>query len=324
MLVDADKMSEDAHRILHNHNAQTERGRATLEHKIGISDIGGCREYVRFMTVQEPFTDDPENWAAFVGEAVDGLTKVAFQKELGGLKADVSVWVELPSGFSYIGHPDLVLPGGQKWADGAHGVVDIKTVDGLEAIKRNGPDEQQEIQRHLYYAACRQAGLIKDDDGIVANMWLDRSGRDPKPYVQVESYDPTWLTVADEWISDVVYAVKTGEHAMKDKPLEWCQVCCPFFSACRGADILKDRESQGLIEDPFLLDLVEMYDEAREDKKNADRRLEDARRGLAHVSGTTGQHVVKWIFVDASDVPGYTRKPYYKLDVRKMPKPQRK
>lgn len=310
---DPAKLSAAIKDALHVWGNSTPRSQQARQHKLGISDIGNCREYARLMTIEETFTDDPRifeaNIGTWVGDGVEEAVAAMFPQARRGME----VTVTLPSGASYVGHPDLVLPSG---------VLDIKTVDGLTGVRRTGPDVQQQFQRHLYAAALVQAGELPEDCWV-GNVWIDRSGRDEEHVVNVESYDPIWLQYADEWTSDVIYAVQHGEQAMKDRPVEWCEKCCPFFSTCRGEDVLRDRESQGLITDPFILDYVEALVEAKAKKKEAEKVIEDARRALADVSGTTGEHIIRWVFVDSSDVPGYTRAAYSKLDVRKIPRPKK-
>lgn len=311
-IPNAEAMAEDIYQAIKGWNATTDRGKQTHEHRIGISDIGNCREYVRWMTIEQEFTNEPELHQAFIGSWLGEGIEQAVSGMFPKAKTKLEVTVELPSGLKLTGHPDLVLP---------RGVLDVKTVDGLTGVRKHGPSEQQQFQRHLYAAALVQAGELPEDC-FVGNVWVDRSGRDPKPFVNLESYDPTWLKRADEWLSDVHYAVTNKERAFQDKPIEWCEVCCPFFSVCRGEDARKDREQGGMITDAFAVDYVDTLIQAREQKKEAEKTLEDCRRALAGVSGSTGTHMVRWVYVGPSQVPGYERAAYEKLDVRRIPNPK--
>lgn len=310
---DPERIANDVAEAVRLWNAGTARGKDKAEHKIGVSDIGVCREYVRWMTVEQEPTDDPPNYKAFIGSWLGDGVEEAVAAVYPTARRNVEITVTLPSGASYVGHPDFVLP---------RGVLDIKTVDGLTGVRRHGPNFQQQIQRHLYCAGCIQAGLLDEADAWVGNIWFDRSGREETPHVSVESYDPGWLIRADEWLDDVIYAVKHGERAYQDMPLEWCQACCEFFTICRGEDVVRDRESQGLITDPFLLDYIEAYNEGNELVKQGTKMKDDSRRALAGISGTTGEHVVRWVYVNPSEVPGHTRAGYQKLDIRRIPKPK--
>ncbi len=307
---DPEVLAEHMASAVHAWNASTERGKQSAAHRVGVSDLGQCREYVRWMTVAQEPTDDPGKWAAFIGSALDKLICEAVALAFPQARTKLTTVVTLPSGATYIGHPDLVF---------SDGLLDNKTVDGLTKVKRQGPDLQQQFQRHLYAAGLVQEGRLPEDCWV-GNIWWDRSGREPNPHVQVESYDPTWLNRADEWLSDVLYAVQTGERAVQDMPTEWCAKCCEFFSICRGEDVLTDRERGGLIEDESVLDLIDAYKEAREVKKDSERVMDDVRRELADVSGRTASDMVKWVFVNASEVPGYSRSPYSKLDIRPIPR----
>src|SRR5690606_3049148 len=121
---------------------------------------------------------------------------------------------------------------------------------------------------------------------------------------------------------DVTYAVKAGERAMQDQPIEFCERYCEFFSACRGADVVRDREGGGRIEDPMLIDAVRAYVEARDGIKELQKQKDDAQRMLSDTSGIADDHMVKWVYVNPSEIPGYTRSGYAKLDIRKIPKPR--
>lgn len=290
--------------------SNTPRSKQADDFHIGISDLGTCREWERWMTIQQPPTDSPSKRKAFIGSALGERWEEAIAATFPQARRKMEVTVTLPSGATYVGHPDLVLP---------NGVLDLKSVDGLTGVRRTGPDLQKQFQRHLYAAGLVQAGEL-DKDCWVGNAWIDRSGRDDEIVVSIESYDPSWLIRVDEWVSDVTYAVQYNERTVQDMPIEWCEKCCEFFSICRGEDVRKDRESRGLITDAFTLDYVTALIEAKNQKKQAEKVIEDCRRALADVSGTTGDYIVRWVFVDESQVPGHTRAAYSKLDVRKIPR----
>lgn len=292
------------------HRYETDRDRQSIEGRLGISDIGFCRMYAVFVVRQEEPTEDPSKFQAFVGTALGDRLELVISAMYPTAKRHAEVEVELPSGAKLPGHPDIVLPGG---------VIDIKTVDGLTGVKRKGASLQQRFQRHLYAAALVQAGELSAD-AWVGNAWWDRSAREDMPHVEVEPYDSNWLFYADEWLSDVLYAVRTGDEAPKDQPIEFCQGYCPFFSKCRGDDVLKDREGGGLIVNPDHLDAIDTYTEASKDIRAAEKAKEDARRALAGVSGVGSGYVIKWIEVSESEVPGYTRSGYTRLDIRPLPK----
>lgn len=305
---DAEKLAGELRTAVHAY--ESERDKQSAQGIMGVSDIGHCREHSRLLVAETVFSDDPSKWAAFVGTAIGDKLEHVVQDLFPTAKTGIEITVTLPSGLQLLGHPDLVTP---------TGVLDLKTVDGLTSVKRGGPSIQQQFQRHLYAAGLIQDGSLPEDCWV-GNAWFDRSARSDMPHVQVESYDPTWLLRADEWLDDVLYAHKHGQEAPKDQPMEFCAKCCEFYSICRGEDAYRDREGGGRIEDPQLLDAVYAYVEAREAKKDAEKQMADAQRMLADTRGVADDMIVKWIHVNASEVPGHTRAPYSKLDIRKAPK----
>src|SRR3546814_1611319 len=88
--------------------------------------------------------------------------------------------------------------------------------------------------------------LFRSPECKVGNICIDRSGREPIPHAQVEPYDDMWIIKADQWLGDVLYAVRVGEEASKDRPIDFCRVACEYFSVCR-TEALADREEGGLI-----------------------------------------------------------------------------
>jgi len=310
MIPDSDALAREMRDAVHKF--ESDRDRQSVEGRLGISDIGFCRQYAAYVVKQQPATDDPPKWAAFVGTAVGDRVEYVVQHMFPIARRHLAVEVELPSGLKLPGHPDIVTPSG---------VIDIKTVDGLEVVKFTGASVQQQFQKHLYAAALIQSGDLDEETAWVANAWFDRSGRQPEPHVEIEAYDPMWLFWADEWLSDVTYAVRHNEDAAQDKPIQFCEVACPFFTVCRADDVVKDREGGGLLVAPEHVQALSLYVEARKDKKAAERAMEDAQRALAGVSGVAEGHVLRWTSVGESDVPGYTRRGYTRMDVRKLPKP---
>jgi hypothetical protein len=57
--------------------------------------------------------------------------------------------------------------------------------------------------------------------------------------------------------------------------------------------------------------------------KAAERMKDDAKRALAGTSGFTGTHVVKWIYVNESEIPGHSRPGYERLSIRPIPRATR-
>lgn len=280
---------------------------------LGPSDIGFCRNKAALMTKGVPATDTPPKWAAAVGTAIHNYVEAAIKEAhpdwLVGSIDNVSVTATLPSGAEISGHPDIVVPS-------ANAVLDIKTVDGFEWIKREGTSKQHKYQRHLYALGLIQSKLLDGNKPVlVGNIYFDRSGKQPDPLVIVEDMDPTLTDEIDSWIQDVIYAVKNNEDASRDVPAAVCERICAHFTACRGELETYDGE---FIEDPELLSAVDMYVQAREAKKEAEAMQKAAQAILNGVNGSTGTYQVRWVDVQPTTVESFEKAAYRRMDVRKV------
>lgn len=295
----------------------SDRSRQSKANVVGVSDVGGCREYVRRVVMDEEPSQEVHTYdlAAFIGSAIGDKMEDAFianaeiyepgvtwhkQDEVTVTLAVRGMVLNIP------GHPDLYS---------RHDLVDFKSVDGLGVVRRTGPTDQQRFQRALYFKALLDDGKV-DPDGWVHNIYIDRSGADSEPVVWSAPYDPREVEEAIEWLSDVIYAIQQGEEASRDKPREWCYACCPFAPACRGED---DTDVEGLIEDPFILEAIEVYNAAKDTIRLAEKDKKSAASVLADVNGRTPTHIVRWVEVGSSEV-AYTRSGYRRLDVKPIPK----
>lgn len=306
----------------------SERSAQSRDHRMGISDIGMCREYARHMVVQTPFdegTDERDMYTAQLGHAIEQyftpiisgpVVRRVTASEWGtydvhetGHLTGMTVEVTLPSGKVLKGHPDTVLP---DW----NGVFDIKSVDGLNDVERYGASRQQRFQRRLYCAALIQMGVLNGDKPVYCgNIWFDRSGRNAQPHVEVEAFTPAMLTEVDDWLSDVDYAVMNDEAAMRDKPFEWCRKACPFFMSCRGADgVVGDG---AFIDDPDLsIDrAASMYLEGSALIKKGKEYQRDAKPVLANQNGFTDHYAVRSTWIDATELPATNRRGYERLSI---------
>jgi hypothetical protein len=291
----------------------SDRSRQSKANVVGVSDVGGCREYVRRVIVDEEPSQEVHTYdlAAFIGSAIGDHMEDALIAAHPGeryVKQDeVTVTLEVRGYVLNIpGHPDLY-----SW----NNLIDFKSVNGLGVVRRAGPTDQQRFQRVLYAKALIDAGKM-DPDAWVHNVYIDRSGADSTPVVWSAPYDPREVEEAVEWLSDVIYAVQQDEEASRDKPREWCYACCPFAPACRGED---DTDVEGLIEDPFILEAIEVYNAAKEAIALAEKDKKSAASVLEQVEGRTPTHIVRWVNVGESTV-AYTRSGYRRLDVKPIPK----
>lgn len=282
---------------------------------LGPSDIGFCRQKAKLMIEGVPQTDNPPKWAAAVGTALHNYIEAAIQNNLGWLVGSIDnirVTATLPSGVQISGHPDIVVPS-------SNAVLDIKTVDGYEWIKRSGTSQQHKYQRHLYAMGLIQAGILDDSKPVlVGNIYFDRSGKQAEPIVLVEEMDPTLTPEIDSWIQDVIYAVQHHEEASRDVPAAVCEKICSHFTACRGE--LGIEEGTVMIEDQELLSAVDMYVEARELGKTAERMKKEAQSMLTGINGSTGTYQVRWVDVAPTTVDSFEKIGYSRMDIRKVRK----
>jgi len=287
----------------------SQRSLQSRNHVLGVSDIGGCREYVRRMILAEPFSDEKNEYAlaSFVGHAVGDYAEQAVIKVMEDAEQvdrQLQVSIALENGVVLHGHPDLVL---------AKMCVDFKTVDGL-AVARQGAKEQHRWQVTLYTAALIRAGRLPQD-ALCALVYIDRSGKEVRPYVEVWQYDPALLEPIVEWVDDVLYAVGHDEEASKDKPREFCWAACPYVSACRG----HDTDVTGLITDEDQRLAVKAYKDATRRHQEAERDRKTAADALRGVNGSTGEDVVRWINVPEQTIETFNRRGYERLSITKAP-----
>lgn len=300
----------------------SDRSRQATASVLGVSDIGSCHEYARRVIVREEPSQEPHAYdlAAFIGTAVGDQIEnalIAAEPDAGWVKqATVVVQMEVDGLLLNIpGHPDLYH---------RRHLVDVKTRDGLGMIRRSGPTEQEQFQRTLYAAALIDSGHM-DPDCWVSNVYVDRSGSEPEPVVWSAPFDRRIVGQARAWLSDVVYAVRNGEEASRDKPREWCWACCPFAPSCRGED---DTDVEGYIEDPLILDAIRVYNEAKAAAALADKDKKSAASVLAGMDGgSTADYRFRWIDIQPTVIPEQQRAGYRRLDlrpIRRKPAPKRK
>lgn len=293
-----------------NAAARTQQSRAGI---LGPSDIGFCRQKAVLVTRQVEPSDKVSKWSAMVGTAMHNYIEAALKTQypdwiLGSID-DLTVTATLPSGAAISGHPDIVIPS-------QNTVLDIKTVDGFEWIKRQGASQSHKYQRHLYAMGCIEAGLFDTSKKIyVGNVYFDRSGKDPDFIVITEEFDHSLTNEVDAWITDVIYAVKHNEDASRDVPAAVCERICEFFTVCRGG--LEVIEGQEVIEDETLLSAVDMYVQARAMEKEAAAMKDAAATQLSGVNGTTGTWQIRWVDVAPTRVEAFEKRGYTRLDVRK-------
>jgi hypothetical protein len=285
------------------------RTQQAVNHVLGPSDLGGCREYLRRMVLGEPFDADDDadpRWPAFIGTAVGEHLEHALGAADPATRTQVPLAVVLPSGRQTRGTCDLVLP--------QHDLIgDLKAKDGLATVRRAGPSFENLVQINLYLLGAIQAGLVSPD-AHWALIYYDRSGREHTPHVVVGQLDLEIIAQMEARLDDVEYAVTMGEETVRDLPEPVCRVICSFYAACRGTE----SDAQGLISDPGQLDAVEQYRQGQALEKEGARMKDEAKQALRGVTGSTGQHTVRWVDIGPTTVPTSTRSGYSRLDVRKI------
>jgi CRISPR/Cas system-associated exonuclease Cas4 (RecB family) len=293
----------------------SDRSVQSAQGKLGPSDIGFCRNKAALMIRGIEQSDSTSIAAAQVGTAMHTYIGDA-------IKAMFPTWIidsqrftaTLPSGVEVSGTPDIVIPE-------QNAIIDIKTVDGFEWVKRNGTSQNHKFQRHLYAMGAVQAGVLDGGKTVyVGNIYFDRSGKEPEPYFVIEEMDPTLTDEIDAWISDVTYAVINKEDAMRDVAAPVCEKICSYYTVCRGA--LPTHEGGEFIEDHDRVEALRMYIEARDMAKVADKQKREAQamlvgtNGIANIDGESFQ--LRWTHINGGMVDAFEKQPYDRMDVRKV------
>lgn len=304
----AERIAAEVREAIRVHTMGSDRARQQAEQRIGISEIGACRSYLARMITQQPY--DPPNGdiklAAFIGTAVGDRLETALRDQYA-YETQQTVELTLPSGRVVPGHLDVNT--------GEH-IWDIKTVDGLEVVRREGPPFKHKAQVSGYRKAKIDAGELHPN-ASAALVYVDRSGKDDTMHVYVmEPFEcEAILMEVDQRLDDVEYGVINGvEEVPKDEPLTWC-VMCPFFTSCRG-----EQNPTGVIDDPGHLNAVQRYVDGRELVRKGNQLMQAAKNELNGVSGSTGEYTVSWTHMNATKVESFTRNATDRMDVRKVKK----
>lgn len=307
---------EQIRTALDNYDRSATRTMQSREGILGPSDIGFCRQKAVLVTRQVTPTDEVSHWAANVGTAIHNYVEAALKAThpdwLMGSIDNITVTAELPSGAKISGHPDIVIPH-------ENTVLDIKTVDGFEWVRRNGTSDSHKYQRHLYALGCEQAGLFDTDNKTyVGNVYFDRSGKEKDFLIVIDEYDPLLTREIDSWVSDVIYAVRHGEDSARDVAAAVCQRICEFFTVCRGGLAVND--GGDVITDEYLLSAIDMYVEGRDRENEGKRMKSEAKDRLQGVNGASPTHQVRWVTVNPAQVAAFERPASTRLDVVKLKK----
>ena len=225
---------------------------------IGWSEAGGCRSHIGYR-ITGAFPEQTDTWAAQRGTAIHEylLPILAGHQtvKIGGkpyLHASASI--EVDTEYRGIpGHADLVDDSG---------VTDVKTTTLANSqawAAKPALLRQKRIQAHGYAAGlvdeaelppdCTVRILVVPVDGTFADWW-----------VYEEPFD---RDLADEGANRVEWVraqLAAGEALPRDKPYQWCESYCGFFSLCRRpGDSTEDLPE---ITDEELAAAVDAYGEA--------------------------------------------------------------
>jgi hypothetical protein len=307
----AEELAAQVYQAILAYDREKPRSKQTEDFVVGVSELGFCSERTRRMLagiVPEP----TDTIAAFIGTAIGDYIERAVVSQFPGniiRQAEVSCELDGDQGtYTLTGHPDLLFD----W-----GVLDVKTTRGLEIVRRTGPSQQQQFQRHCYALGAHRQGLFGDlplEDVQVANVWFDRAGEDKACHVQMEPFSPEQIARAAAWLDEVVYAYARGGPAMKEPPRTLCENYCGHFRDCR----MLDTDVVGLLTDPKHLAAVEMYREGSELEKDGRLLKNQARANLFGVSGTTSTHALRWVWVNETVIPESHRDGYFKMSLSKI------
>lgn len=298
---------------LSNYEAQAPRSKQARDGILGPSDIGFCRQKATLVVKQTPPSDNPPKWSAAVGTAMHNYIEAAMKKAhpdwLLGSIDHIATQATLPSGAVISGHPDVVVPS-------SNAVLDIKTVNGFEWTRRNGPSQSHKYQRHLYALGLIENGILDSSKPvIVGNIYFDRSGKEPDPLVFTEEMDNELTSEIDQWVEDVIYAVRHDQDAARDVAAAVCEQICEFFTVCRGA--LEVHEGQEVIRDEYLLSAIDMYVQGRDMENQGKQMKKEASERLSNVNGITSSHQVRWVHVGPAVMKETERAAHDRLDIRR-------
>jgi len=310
-VIDVAALNAQLNRDMYDYELSRPRSQQGRSGILGPSDIGFCRQKALLTVLETEPTDEQSLLAAQVGTAVgnyweEGLHWAHPGWIIGSIH-NKRVTAVLPSGVEISGTPDIIAPD-------LNAIIDIKTKDGLEIIKRSGTSLDNRYQRHLYGLGALAAGYLDPDQPVyVGNYYIDRAGVD-QPVLLLEEMDPTLTIEIDSWVQDVIYARINHEDASRDIPSPVCERICRFFTICRGG--LDNHEGGDLIEDATLIQAIDIYVEARDLIKTAEKQKKEAAAVLAGVNGTDGRFQVRWTFVNPSTVEAFEKRGYERLDIR--------
>lgn len=256
--------------------------------RLGPSELGGCREYIRNVIAGTPQqTSDEWPAAAVMGTLWGDYVEGVVGDKLGAV-TQVPVTTTLPNGLIVSGTADMVFVEKNMLADG-------KTKDGLAGVRRDGASLENKVQVSIYVLGLVQMGVLSEGATAVL-LYCDRSGEEQELFEVVVTWDEIeyYIQVVCDRLDDVLTAqehIDDGEvewaRALRDKTPPFCyseRVMCPFRDLCwKGSEWVPDE----VITDEEVLRVIAEFVQARSDVADAMGRKDHYRAGLIGVSGRT-------------------------------------
>lgn len=295
----------------------SERGLQSAEFRLGVSDLGYCSERARRM-LDRQVPDETDLLKAAIGTALGEMLEHAIDASESFPGAIIQSAVEITlkgetQTYTLPGHPDIILPDRGILLDG-------KSAFGLALAQRTGMvDQQKMFQRHCYGYAAWEANLFGDipfEDVQVGNVWIDRAGIETGLFLKLEPLSTEVLQEAGRWLDEVVYNWKHQTEAPKEPAREVCATTCGYFRTCREWQT----DVSGLLEDPVVLEAVDIYAEGAEMERRGKKLKAEAREELRGISGSTGTYTLRWMHVNAQDVGPSTRRAHEKIELKPIKK----
>jgi len=293
------------------HTQAQPRTQQSQEYRLGASDLGLCRSFIKYLLEEVPYDEDKmqdPKWAAFVGSAVGDRLEDAYKMSYPNALTQASFETTFPSGRVVPGHSDII-------DTELDILIDVKSKDGLAIAEAGDVSRPNKYQLGTYTLGARQAGLLTKNSRTFV-VYVDRSGKEAMPHVKEVIVDDALIAEIDDFVGDAVYAAQYGVEAPKDQPYNFCETYCAFFSTCRGAET----RAEGLIEDEEAHVALKVFLEAREAAKQADVRKKMAGEVLGRYSGVIlgddGAYEVSQTLVAGGSNVSYVTKDSVRLNVR--------
>ncbi len=299
-----------------------ERSKQSEARILGMSSLGGCREYLRATIAGDPKGKPTKlKLPAIMGTAGGDVIEEAARKFLGAT-TQATITVTLPNGMKVTGHTDIIRS--------RKAIVDLKSKDGIREVAADGPSFENLVQIAGYQIGGIQQGLL-DEDAVGVLVYYDRAGNDKTFYAHTITLEQAegYLQAAVERLDDVAKALTTGvtpARHLQDKPESWCfHTQCEFYNQCWDGYLPLDQRL-----DPGQEEAVNRYERGRDLDKLSKEMQRTAKaelypdydhrvEGVGRTVDPDGQvPVIKWVARTGKDGQVFDS-----IDVRRIPAPKR-